>query len=327
MQIIREEAVEATRSGTPGATIQMHGSGNSMAQVDLKPIPTKPAPKPKVDVVVLTYRTWNAFSYAMIVQMVKHTEKAGYDVQMHNPIGNSVIHRARNDSLRLVRTDSDYILFVDDDMLPPKDAAVRLLKRAQDTDAGGIAGLFTTRSLPIRYSLFLYNEKEDAFYMCAQANPGHFLYGSYGTGMSFFLLRRGAFTQLTKDFYEGGDWMRNNRDMLKRVGVSDEATDAERRRVAKQRGEHAMRDMGWIELFDWDRSTQDIALQFSEDLSLCRRMIQLGIPIGVDTSVQIGHRGDYGYGPWNAGAKFDHEVQFRGGVPVAPMRQPNGMEV
>lgn len=51
--------------------------------------------------------------------------------------------------------------------------------------------------------------------------------------------------------------------------------------------------------------------QFGEDIGFCRRAIQCGYKVAVDTTVQIGHIGDFPYHPAHLGIKRNSGIDLR----------------
>jgi glycosyltransferase involved in cell wall biosynthesis len=260
----------------------------------------------KVDVLLPTYRNFRAEAYTAIQRMCAYSRQAGVEgepIDLASPAlrSSSLIHTARNQAIAAVRSDADYVLFVDDDMVPEQDALVKLLSRRMPI----ISALTTTREvLPPALCVRHYDREKDTFYEIEKVHPGKIIKGDIGVGTGFLVMSAETIDAVRNDYLEAGDWLAQNEPALKRMGVKPRAIARERRRVSETR--KASKEPP--RLFDFDVTHSGHTL--GEDMAFCRRVLRLGIPIAVDTTVQVGHLGDFPYGPWNLGHNDHKELRF-----------------
>lgn len=256
----------------------------------------------KVDLLIPSYRSFKVGAYDAIQRMCSHTrELPGIDFASPLLRSCSLIHTARNRALSCARPDADYVVFVDDDMLPPVDALERLLKH----EAPIVSALTTGREhFPPTLSVRKYDRERDCFYELTGYPENTLIKGDLGVGTGFMVIRGDVIKAVREDYLEANDWLADYKPILKRMGVPGKKIEHERRRRSQMRKESE--NPPTLFDFDWTQS----GCQLGEDMSFCRRAIRLGYEVAVDTSVQVGHLGDFPYGPWNLEHKKAEEVQF-----------------
>ena len=206
-------------------------------------------------------------------------------------VGNALIDRARNKALASVREDAEWVLMVDDDMTPPKEAITRLI----DHNIPVVSALCTTRIPPIRLVMKFYDASADCWRPPTSAPPAQkVLQGPIGTGAAFLLLRYDAIQALTEYYLSAKDWMDEKRKELDRLHVRSEWRDKEQKRKSEIRRERYAKEK-FLRIFSTD--VGDDELDRGEDITLSRKLHFLGIPVGVDTGLQVGHLGERVYTP------------------------------
>ena len=222
--------------------------------------------------------------------MSAYAREQGVDIQ--TPIyGNALIHRSRNLALAETRPDAD-VLFVDDDMLPPKEALVQLLSHKVPV----ASALCTTKVPPVTLAVKVYDEASDQFIPIQRFRPDTVVTGKFGAGAAFLLLSRETIERLKEYYLSARDWIEDNRRTFDRLHVRSENREKERARKEEIRRALWEREK-YLRVFDYPVGENE--LQFGEDVGLCRHLIQLGIPVSIDTGVIIGHLGEHPYGPWD----------------------------
>jgi hypothetical protein len=219
--------------------------------------------------------------------MYNYSRSKGLDVCVRM-YGNALIHRARNTALATVRADADFALFVDDDMLPPKRALMKLVAH----DVPVVSALCTTRQPPIEIAAKVYNPDEDQFHPLDTVNLTRMVTGQFGVGTAFTLLRRDVIDTLQEYYLSAQDWLCENRRRLDRMHVRAELREKERRHLEAIRRAQYAKDKH-LRVFDYLVGENE--LQLGEDVTLSRRLIQLGIPVSIDGTVIVGHCGEWAY--------------------------------
>jgi len=204
-------------------------------------------------------------------------------------ISSSVVHWARNDlilSLRKRGQPADFVLFMDDDMVPPVDALIKML--AHDKDI--VAGACTVRKDPPHPNFRVWVPELFSFRTafdwpgCRNTEPppdGLIEVG--GVGAAFLLVRTTVLDKI-------GEYYLSCRFEREHMGMSEEVAqrvEAGRRKMAEETGNEF-----WFEFLKhpWGDG------EFGEDLSFCFKARECGYKIFVDVTVKVGHVGTYAYG-------------------------------
>lgn len=223
--------------------------------------------------------------------MLEYSKAAGIDLGPKF-YGNALVHRSRNAALATVRPDADYALFVDDDMLPERDALIRLVERAQPV----VSALSTTRVPPVRIAAKLYHEPSDQFVPLDSIRPDALVTGKFSIGAAFLLINRGTIDRLIEYYLSARDWVDENRRLLDRLHVRAENREKERARKEQIRRANWERER-YLQVFDFP--TGENELQLGEDVALSRRLLALGVPVAIDTALHVAHLGEHPYGVWD----------------------------
>jgi hypothetical protein len=215
--------------------------------------------------------------------------------------GKCVVHWARNDliaGLLQMERPYDYVLFVDDDVVPEPDALVRLMKHEKDI----VAGLCTRRTHPPHPNLRMRYEDGSYGVMLDWPNHGQLIpVDAIGTGM--MLISRKAIEEVG-EFYLAAEWERRLMEyMVGDVALLMERTDQElfqtktrtnldlisgKRRALYEKDKNAF----WFQFLP---RPEDFVAEHGEDVSFCIKAKLLGMEVFCDTAVQPGHMGDHAY--------------------------------
>lgn len=87
---------------------------------------------------------------ARIANVVKETVKAGYDIEIA-VVNRSLIDQARNELFNAaIQVEADYIFFIDDDTIVPKDSIIKMIERDKDMVTGVVPYRNGTNTLILR---------------------------------------------------------------------------------------------------------------------------------------------------------------------------------
>lgn len=235
--------------------------------------------KTVVQILVPSYKTAHPRMRQMAGAMIRHA-KAFCEVQTPDQIGSSVVHWARNQLIAPLYQNKvmfTHVLFLDDDIAPPEDALVRLLRHEKDI----VAAACTRRVDPPVPNFRMFDEKTGDYRQVVEWPMGQLIeFGGAGTGM--MLITRGALDKIAEAYitcaYE--------REFL---GSSDDKVallTEGRRKYFEETG-----DASWFRFLPHPEGRGE----YGEDISFCRMARLCNIPVYVDTAVQPEHMGDYGY--------------------------------
>lgn len=195
-------------------------------------------------------------------------------------ISSSIVHWARNDllvNLRKSKTPTDYVLMMDDDMVPPEDGLIKLLKHDADIVAGGC----TVRKDPPIPNFRVWVPELFSF-RTAFDWPRNQTIEVGGVGAAFMLIKTTVFDKLGEYYLS----CRYEREHLCMKEDNAKLLEEGRRKVAQESGNE-----WWFQflMHPWGDG------EFGEDLSFCFKARECGLKILVDTSVKPGHIGSYAY--------------------------------
>lgn len=243
----------------------------------------------KVTVCLLSYRWGPSTALRAINSMVSHSRKQGTVVEVLMG-GSALVHKERNQQLAEAPFDATHLLFLDDDMVPTKDALERLLAHNMPV----VSALCTTRVPPVRLAVHAYDERSDQFAPMHYMKPGKVHVGYFGLGAAFLLMDRATADILIEDHLSAADWMAANRRMFDRMHVRAEVREKERaRREQIRRTRFLIKDYV-LRVFDF--GVTDDEVQFGEDVHMSRSLIRLKIKVAIDPDTKVGHMGEY---PWS----------------------------
>jgi hypothetical protein len=258
----------------------------------------------RVDVIRMQSKWVNAQSAGSTAAMVERARQRGFDVHYPQDIyGSAMIAKARNNSLRAVRPDADFVLFIDDDMLPVEGALVRLV--GHDVDV--VSALCTTRNFPVRIAARHYKADTDTFSHLGKVPDNTLMAGSLAVGFGCVLVRKPVLDRVIEYVLSGGDWLESNRPMFDRLRVRAEYREEERARI-----EQARRKLWELEKYapvfqiPMHRDQYEIA----EDMHFSKLLHQLGVVIHLDTGCLVGHIGEFPYSAIQLGVSHPSEVIF-----------------
>ena len=259
----------------------------------------------RIDVIKLQGRWMNAQSIASIRHCVNHAREAGHDVHYPEDIfAASLIQRARNVSLKHVRKDSDFVLFVDDDMVPMQSALTRLVGH----NLPAVSALCTNRKFPIELAAKVYDVQTDSFQNVSVFKDNVLCPGPWAPGLGFFLIQTSALQAMIEYVLCGNDWLDINHQQLNRLKVRSENREAERQKIEEKRRALFASD-GVAPVFQCslhDASQADLG----EDTHFARLLHLMGTPVYMDTGCLVGHMGDFPFSPVHLGALTNLEVEL-----------------
>jgi len=196
------------------------------------------------------------------------------------PVSSSVIHWSRNWLIaELIKTKKPWthVLFIDDDIVAPADALLRLLSHKKDI----VAALCTRRTDPPIPNIRAFDEKSGEYKELWRWPSGLIEVGAAGTGM--MLISRHALEQVAEVYFK----CLYEREMY---GMSEERALRlqEKRLEAFDKNANAY----WFRFLPCLEGTYEMG----EDVSFCHVAKRYaGVPTYCDTDVQCGHVGDYVY--------------------------------
>jgi hypothetical protein len=238
--------------------------------------------KPIVAVLMPCYDAPEPLTVKAFAEMVKASREyaAVYDASSLN--GSSVVHWTRNQLLaNLIQSKKpwDYVLFMDDDIVPAPDSLIKLLGHGKDI----IGAVCTKRIDPPVPNIRLWEESTGNFKEILDwRDDGLLEVGAVGTGM--ILLSRHALEQVAEVWFDAL--------VEKEVyGISDEtAAHLRRERLA------AFDENGNAWWFRFLPHIQRGHAEYGEDMSFCLAAARYcGLGIWCDTNVRPGHLGKYPY--------------------------------
>lgn len=216
------------------------------------------------------------------VEMIDFTKKSGLAKVFNGPTmrGSSVVHWTRNQliaQLMLSKLPFTHVLFMDDDIVPPPDALVKLLSHGKDI----IGAVCTKRKFPpIPNIRKLMGNGFQVIYSWPQPE-GLLEVDGVGTGM--MLISSWAIGRIAQAYF-------NCEYEKKYMGMSDGVAAQWMKRREEAVDDTA--DAFWFRFLP----AMDGAGEYGEDMAFCLLAKQVcGIPIFCDTSIQPGHIGTHPY--------------------------------
>ena len=257
----------------------------------------------KIDVIKLQGRWVNTQSSFAIAAMVERARERGHDVHFPPDVfGSAMITHARNLSLKAVRKDSDYVLFVDDDMVPMQGALTRLIGHGTPV----VSALCTTRTMPPKIAAKFYDPETEEFSLLEEFDENVLASGPWAIGFGFVLIQRAVLDQVIEFVLSGNDWLALSKKMLDRLRVRSEAREAERARIETRRRALYVNE-GIAPVFQLNLHPE-VQHEIAEDMHFSRLLHAMEIPVWIDSGCLVGHIGDFPYSPLNLGMKHASEV-------------------
>lgn len=190
--------------------------------------------------------------------------EAGIRVTFHFVVGNSVVHKARNELVaHFLQSDFSDMLFIDDDMEFAAADIVRLL--ASDKPVIGGVGRMRVNKPNSDPKVWCWRPIHDEAGNLAVDEMG--AVEVRGFGAAFMLINRGVFAKMVDAHPE---W--------KRDGMSDWPADLRAH---------------YFEFFP--ANERDELGELSEDYGFCHRWRQLGGRVWADPTIRLGHVGAFNY--------------------------------
>lgn len=259
--------------------------------------------KPVVLILVPTHKEPQPETGNALNQLIQASKNHAH-VIMRPSVGSSVVHWVRNFLLAQVYTAKmyfDYILFCDDDMVPPPNALITLLEKQVDV----VGAVCTVRQDPPLPNARHYNPVMKAYQTADIDRQGFWKLDAIGTG--FLLLSR-------KVIEDVGEYTLAQRYWRERFGMSKEFADA--REVTDRARAEKDNNKFWFEFLK-DASAGELG----EDISFCLKARECGYEIFGDSSIIVGHVGNYPFSLEDYWAYHDMAIQKGLVVPIGEKKE------
>lgn len=223
-------------------------------------------------------------------------------VMMRPSIASSVVHWVRNQLLAMLyesKAPFDYVLFMDDDMVPAPEALSILLDRKVDV----IGAVCTVRQDPPLPNARHYNPTAKCFQTADIDRPGIWKVGAIGTG--FMLISKKALDDI-------GEYTLSQRYWIKNMGMSPEF--AKEREIAERKRAAEDNNKFWFEFLKSPAGAGEVG----EDISFCIKAAECGYEIYADSTAQVGHIGNY---PFSLGDYWAYRNEALATGKVVPLAQ------
>lgn len=243
----------------------------------------------KVDIAIFRNRDYPGEARDAIDLCIGQAARAGVDLGIIR-YGGVLVHAQRNAVVGMMRKDADFLVMIDDDMIPEPMAILKLIANRVPV----ASALCTTRSKPAKLCLNVWNEERGVFIPVEWLSQEYKHSGHFAVGAAFLCLSRGVVTELVDQFLNADDWMEQNRKMFDRMEVSVLRRQKEQRRIAEIRQRYHREDPRGARVFNFD--VLDGQEQVGEDIALGYRLKWLGHTVLIDPSIQVDHGGVYRYG-------------------------------
>lgn len=270
------------------------------AEIKLKEDAEKPDPdRPIVAVLIPCYKQPEPAMQSAYAEMKRFSQQ--YCIMYEGPQlqGSSVIHWARNFLLaELIKTKQPWthVLFMDDDIVPPKDALVKLLSHKKDI----VAAVCTKRIDPPYPNIMQSYEKDGNVWFRGMRywQEGELIeVGGVGTGM--ILITREALEQVADVYFLA----KYEKEVF---GISDEVV--EKLKEARVKHFDKTGNAFWFQFLGGIAGADE----YGEDISFSLKAWRYcGLKVYADTSVLPGHIGKYAYGVPDFIAQREYTEQLR----------------
>lgn len=244
----------------------------------------------KIQTFVPTYRNTDTMCLQYIEQAIaKAVTDGGHTIAKYTHAG-ALVDVSRNNCIaRYVRPDSDFVLFIDDDMKPEPDAINKIVALNRPI----VSALMTTRMEPVSLALKKWNGENPGFSNWDDYPPTSIIEGEYAVGAAFLCIRMDALSTIVAYYLDAWDWMDWNRLMFDRLKVRSEYRQAERVRRSDLRRKN-LKERGELRVFETEVHDGS-EKRLGEDLVFSWKAIQCKIPITVDPSIRVTHTGSRDY--------------------------------
>lgn len=246
--------------------------------------------KPIVAVLIPTHKKPENETGTALERMIPVAREVCH-VVMRPSIASSVVHWVRNGLLATLdrsKTPYDYVLFMDDDMVPPPNALNVLLSRGVDI----IGAVCTVRQDPPLPNARHYVPETQVYQTADIDRPGLWKVGAIGTG--FLLISKKALDDI-------GEYTLSQRYWIDYMGMNQDYAAARSQRERARAKEDF--NKFWFEFLK-----EPTAGETGEDLSFCTKARECGYEVYADSTIQVGHIGNYAFGLGDYWAYRDEAV-------------------
>lgn len=234
--------------------------------------------KPIVAILIPTHKKPENETGAALEKMIPVARESCH-VILRPSIASSVVSWVRNQLVSTLYKEKvvfDYVLFMDDDMVPAPDTLSVLLGRKCDV----IGAVCTVRQDPPLPNVRHYNPKAMIYQTADIDKAGTWKVGAVGTG--FMLISKRVLEAV-------GEYTLSQTYAKKYLGMSDEVAA---KREARERDRSAQdHNKFWFELLKHPTGDGELG----EDVSFCFKAMECGFDIYADSTTKVGHIGPYPY--------------------------------
>lgn len=265
--------------------------------------------KPIVAVLIPTHKKPENETGNALERMIPEARKDCH-VIMRPSIASSVVHWVRNQLLQQLyqaKTPFDYVLFMDDDMVPPPNAVNILLSRNVDI----VGAVCTVRQDPPLPNVRHFSPSSFVFQTADIDRPGVWEVGAIGTG--FMLISKKALDAV-------GEYTLSQQYQRKYLGMSKEVAD-EREKHERARYERDGNAF-WFEFLKHPLGDGE----YGEDIGFCFKAAECGFKIFADSTFAVGHVGNYAFGIEDYWAYRDQALKEGKVVPLTGVPAPEPAE-
>lgn len=232
------------------------------------------------------YRTSDGMCLQHITNSIEYAATQGHQI-ICNVHSGALIEASRNNCVKMTHPSTEFLLFIDDDMKPAQDAVARIVALNKPI----VSALCTTRTEPVHLALKKWSG--EGFEAWLDYAPTELIEGNYGVGAAFLCIRRDAMHEILGYYMSAKDWLDWNRPLLDRLKVRAKYREQERARREALRRKN-WKEKGYLRVFE--QAVHDGSdLSLGEDVVFCWRAMQCGIPVAVDPTIRVGHKGDKDY--------------------------------
>lgn len=238
------------------------------------------------EILVSTYRGADPECLKQIHVAIGEAARAGIRVSF-DYYGSAFLAAARNAAV--MQMDADYVVLIDDDMVPEPQAIVKLLSN----EAEVCSALCTTRVPPVQLAAKYWDEPSACFMQLDdlpdRTRP---VTGAFGVGAAFLAIRRDVIERVTEHYLSANDWMEYTRRQHERMKVKPYYREEERQRISAIR-----RKLFAVDRHTWlfDHIRQDNETTSGEDIGFFTKLLQLKVPVTIDPRITVGHYGAKAY--------------------------------
>jgi hypothetical protein len=267
--------------------------------------------RPIVAVLIPTHKKPENETGSALDKLLAYSKEFAHIV-MRPLIASSVVHWVRNQlvaNLYASKIPFDYVLFMDDDMVPPPEALQILLERKVDV----VGAVCTVRQDPPLPNARHFEMEKFIFQTADIDQPGFWNVGAIGTG--FILISK-------KVLDDVGEYTLAQRYQRKFMGMSED--EADRREKMERARCESDNNKFWFEFLKHPKGHGEIG----EDISFCIKARECGYEVYADSTFAVGHIGSYAFSLQDYWHYREQALKEGKVIPVGqPIEAASGIEV